>query len=129
MVAASVLIADTNLALAGIIGQLLNDEREYRVVEITDTGASALIAARRHRPDVVLVDPQLKDTSGRALCAALRAATPATAVLLWSHDTSRAGEWSPDVDGVLERGMTFRQLVQALDMALAGARRATVLQA
>ena len=110
---AKVLLADANAKLAQVIADLLSDEPGYTVVGVVDTAAAALLAARRRRPEVVLVDPKLNDSSGVALCAALRAAAPEAAVLLWSHGTERPE--AVEVDGLLERGMTFRELVQALD--------------
>ena len=114
---AKVLLADANAKLAQVIADLLGDEPGYTVVGVVDTAAAALLAARRRHPEIVLVDPKLNDSSGLALCAALRAAAPEAAVLLWSHVTERPGD--VEVDGLLERGMTFRELVQALDRAQA----------
>lgn len=110
---AKVLLADANAKLAQVIADLLGDEPGYTVVGVVDTAAAALLMARRKHPEIVLVDPKLNDATGVALCAALRAAAPEAAVLLWSHGTERAGD--VEVDGLLERGMTFRELVHALD--------------
>lgn len=112
---AKVLLADANAKLAQVIADLLGDEPGYTVVGVVDTAAAALLAARRRRPEIVLVDPKLNDATGLALCAALRAAAPEALVLLWSHGTERPGD--VEVDGLIERGMTFRQLVHALDAA------------
>ena len=118
---AKVLLADANAKLAQVIADLLGDEPGYTVVGVVDTAAAALLAARRRRPEVVLVDPKLNDSTGLALCAALRAAAPDAAVLMWSHGTERVTD--AEVDGLLERGMTFRELVQALDQVQVRARR------
>jgi DNA-binding NarL/FixJ family response regulator len=115
---AKVLIADANAKLAQVIADLLGDEPGYTVVGVVDSGAAALLAARRRHPSVVLVDPKLTDTTGVALCAALRAAAPDATVLLWSHGTDRPQD-GIEVDGLLERGMTFRELVHAMDAAQA----------
>ena len=117
---AKVLIADANAKLAQVIADLLGDEPGYTVVGVVDSAAAALLSARRRHPTVVLVDPKLTDTSGTALCAALRAAAPDATVLLWSHATDRPHD-GVEVDGLLERGMTFRELVQAMDAARAEA--------
>ena len=120
---AHVLLADGNAKLAQVIADLLGDEPGYVVVGVVDTAAAALLTARRERPDLVLVDPKLNDTSGLALCSALRAAAPDAAVLLWSHGAERPAD--VEVDGLLERGMTFRELVTALDQVQARPRRST----
>ena len=120
---AKVLLADANAKLANVIADLLGDEPGYTVVGVVDTAAAALLAARRKRPEIVLVDPKLNDSSGLVLCAALRAAAPDTAVLLWKHGAERPAD--VEVDGLLERGMTFRELVQALDEVQARPHRTT----
>ena len=62
------------------------------VAEAAD-GASALTAARRHRPAVVLLDIQLPDVSGLAVCADLaRWADPPAVVLTSTHDPDDFGE-------------------------------------
>ena len=114
MAAISVLVADSNARLAGIMAQLLEDEPAFSVVGVADSAAAALVAARTHRPAAVLVDRGFPDGSGEAVCAALRASVPDAAVLLWSYDTERTAAEVSDIDGVLERGMTFRELVGAI---------------
>ena len=120
MAAISVLVADSNPRLAGVMAELLEDEPTFEVVGVVDSAAAALAAARAHRPLAVLVDRTFRDGSGEAVCAALRAAVPESAVLLWSYDVDRTTAEVPDVDGVLERGMTFRQLVRAILAARRG---------
>ena len=56
-------------------------------------GASALTAARRHRPAVVLLDIQLPDVSGLSVCEGLaRWAVPPAVVLTSTHDPDDFGE-------------------------------------
>ena len=117
MAAISVLVADSNPRLAAIIAQLLEDEPSFSVVEVVDSAAAAVVAARTHRPAAILVDRTFRDGSGEAVCAALRASAPDAAVLLWSYDTERTAAEVGDIDGVLERGMTFRELVGAILVA------------
>jgi DNA-binding NarL/FixJ family response regulator len=112
--AISVLVADANARLAGVLAQLLEDEPAFEVVGVVDTAAATLLAARARRPSAVLVDHSFPDGTGEAVCAALRVAVPGAVLLLWSHDIERTQATAPDVDAVLERGMTFRELVGAL---------------
>jgi two-component system, cell cycle response regulator DivK len=53
-------------------------------VDAVDTGIDAVIAARRHRPDVILVDLQLRDVPGREAVDWLRSnpALAATPIIL-----------------------------------------------
>jgi DNA-binding NarL/FixJ family response regulator len=55
------------------------------------TGAEALAHAKRYRPHVALVDLFIGEESGAEVCERIRAAQPATRVLLFSG----AGEISP----------------------------------
>ena len=115
---ATLLIADANAALAGVMAQLLADDPEFTVMEVVDTAAAALRIAKERGPSVVLVGQDLRDTSGVALCAALRAVAPDSAVLLWTHDRERTTATRLYVDGVLERGMTFRRLLAEIRQTL-----------
>ena len=117
MAAITVLVADSNTRLAAIIAQLLEDEPSFSVVAVVDSAEAALQAARQHRPGAVLVDRAFRDGSGEAVCTALRACVPDATVLLWSYDSARTAAQVPDVDGVLERGMTFRELVAEILLA------------
>ena len=61
----------------------------FAVVAEAEDGASALRAARRHRPDVVLVDVGLPDMSGLTLAEQLTSRPDGPAVVLTStHDAS-----------------------------------------
>jgi DNA-binding NarL/FixJ family response regulator len=61
----------------------------YTVVAEAEDGASALRAARRHRPDVVLVDVGLPDMSGLTVAEQLTSSPDGPAVVLTStHDAS-----------------------------------------
>ena len=64
--AVSVLIVDDHAAFRAFARTLLTDEGFAVVGEAVD-GATALEAARRLRPDVVLLDVQLPDTNGFVL--------------------------------------------------------------
>ena len=61
----------------------------YTVVAEAEDGASALTAAREHRPDVVLLDVGLPDMSGLKLAERLTSQPDGPAVVLTStHDAS-----------------------------------------
>jgi DNA-binding NarL/FixJ family response regulator len=65
----------------------------YTVVAEAEDGASALAAAERHRPDIVLVDVGLPDMSGLAVAERLTSGPDAPAVVLTStHDASDFGD-------------------------------------
>ena len=65
----------------------------YEVVAEAADGASALEAARRHRPAVVLLDIELPDTSGPSVAERLaRQPAPPAVVLTSTHDVADLGE-------------------------------------
>jgi PAS domain S-box-containing protein len=82
------LLADDNRDMREYVGRLLG---EYFEIQAVDNGAQALIAARRHPPDLVLTDVMMPELDGFGLLRELRAseATRTTPVILFS---ARAGE-------------------------------------
>ena len=65
----------------------------YEVVGEAEDGESALAAARAHRPDVLLLDVQLPDLDGFAVCRALCSnGFPPAVVLVSSRDASDYGD-------------------------------------
>lgn len=109
----TVLLADGNERLADVMAQLLADEPGFRVVGIAHTCERAVELAATHSPDVVLVSEEVAGVPGLQVCAALRAVARDATLLLWSHDVHRDQVVRP-VDGVLERGSSFRELVRSL---------------
>lgn len=65
----------------------------YTVVGEAADGAAALEAARRHRPEVVLLDVGLPDMSGLAIAERLaREPDPPAVVLTSTHDAADFGD-------------------------------------
>ena len=114
MVLRSVLIADSNSRLSQLVGQLLADEPGFRVVGVHGTAEAMLRAAGECRPDVVLLSDRLEGRPVGPLCERLRQLTPATALVMWAHDPTSRDEGRAVADAVVERGMTFRELVRDL---------------
>lgn len=110
----AVLVVDGNERLGRLMGDLLDDDPRFKVVGVVGTLEQARERALATRPDVALVAQQLTGAEGALVCAELRAATPECALLLWSHDTEATKAWGFDVDGILERGMTYDQLARAI---------------
>ena len=112
----TVLIADGHARLAEIMAQLLADEPGFDVLPVVDSPGDAVAAVQTRHPDVVLVSERLGNELGLAVCAAVRVEDPDATVLLWSHQPDSVQARS-EVDGVLERGMTFRELLRAIRTA------------
>ena len=87
----SILIVDDHPSFRATARALLQAEGYTIVGEAVD-GASALVAARELKPEVVLLDVQLPDTDGFAVAAELTRAQGAPAVVLTSsRDASDFG--------------------------------------
>jgi DNA-binding NarL/FixJ family response regulator len=86
-VATTVLIVDDHAEFRAFARTLLQAEGLEVVGEAPD-GASALAAARTLRPETVLLDIQLPDVDGFAVCEQLAATEDAPAVVLTSTRTA-----------------------------------------
>lgn len=80
---ASVLIVDDHAGFRTRARQLL-ERGDFAVVAEAEDGASALAAARRYKPDIVLLDIQLPDIDGIALAPLLADACPSVQIVLVS---------------------------------------------
>jgi DNA-binding NarL/FixJ family response regulator len=88
----TVLIVDDNARFRVRARQRLEADGYAVVAEAAD-GASALEAARRHRPDVVLLDVGLPDMSGLSVAERLSREPDGPAVVLTStYDVSDFGD-------------------------------------
>jgi DNA-binding NarL/FixJ family response regulator len=88
----TILIVDDNRRFRDRARRALEGDGYVVVGEAAD-GASALEAAGRHRPEVVLLDIGLPDTSGLAVAERLAQAADAPAIVLTStHDAADFGD-------------------------------------
>jgi DNA-binding NarL/FixJ family response regulator len=88
----AVLIVDDNPRFRARARRRLEDDGWNVVAEAAD-GASALTTARRHQPDIVLLDIGLPDVSGLAVAEQLAREPDGPAVVLTStHDAADFGE-------------------------------------
>jgi DNA-binding NarL/FixJ family response regulator len=91
-VSVALLIVDDNARFRERARRRLEADGFAVVAEAAD-GASALEAARRHRPEVVLMDVGLPDMSGLTVAERLTSEPDAPAVVLTStHDASDFGD-------------------------------------
>jgi CheY-like chemotaxis protein len=88
----ALLIVDDNARFRDRARRRLEADGYVVVAEAAD-GASALEAARRHRPDVVLLDVGLPDMSGLFVAERLaREPDPPAVVLTSTHDAADFGD-------------------------------------
>jgi DNA-binding NarL/FixJ family response regulator len=117
-----VLVVDGNVSLAAVLAELIDDEPGLALAGCAVTGEQAVQLARETDVDVVLVDERLDDALSAAVLHEVRRCCPDAVVLVWSYDTVHTV--SDGADGVLLRGMTFREVVRAIRAALRAPRTA-----
>jgi two-component system, NarL family, response regulator len=94
-----VLLADDHTIVRKGVAQILDEQRDIRVVAQAADGISALEAYRRERPDVALLDLRMPHLEGVALVEKLREQFPeAVLVILTTYDTD------DDIDRALRAG-------------------------
>jgi DNA-binding NarL/FixJ family response regulator len=87
-IARVLVVEPSKIARQGIRSELVANGA--RVVAEAATGAEAIAAAARHRPDVVLVDYQLPDRSCTDVCAAILGEHASAAIIVLSRSNSEA---------------------------------------
>ena len=76
------LLVDDHAVVRMGLAALFGTVPEFRVVGEAASAAEALLQARRHRPDVVLLDVRLPDDSGIAACRQIRSELPEARVVM-----------------------------------------------
>lgn len=113
-----VLIADDDRLVRAMVSDLLS-ELGHAVVEASN-GTEAVAVCEREQPDLLVLDLLMPKLSGLDALQALRArGVKAPAVLLTaiSPESFRGLDGADAVDVVLEKPVTRRSLVRALDRA------------
>jgi two-component system, NarL family, response regulator DesR len=77
-----VLLADDQHLVRGALAALLSLEDDLEVVAEVADGARAVVEARRHRPDVALLDIEMPGVDGLTAAARMRTEVPATRVVI-----------------------------------------------
>lgn len=119
---ARALVVDANASLAAVLGELIADEYGFALVGTATDGASAVRLAEQECVDVVIVDERLDGNLDAAVLRDLRRACPDALLLVWCYDTVHTAV--EDADGVLLRGMSFREVVRAIRAGLRAPRGA-----
>lgn len=110
----AVLVVDDTPSIQDLLIHTLRDLVPYEVVAATDAAAALALLAARPVP-LLITDYHLPDMRGDALVAAVKAASPATKVLMITADIAidASAEW-PDVDRCLLKPFPLRELVAAV---------------
>jgi CheY-like chemotaxis protein len=115
---ASVLVVDDHPSFRGFARRLL-EEAGYTVLDEAGDGASALAAVNALRPDVVLLDVLLPDTTGFELARRMSSDAPDAIVVLTSSrsaaDFGRAIARSSARGFIAKRDLTAAAFAELVD--------------
>ncbi len=125
-----VFIGEDSASVAEMLAALVADPGRIEVVGVAESGSATVESIKRDRPDVVIVDLQLKSGSGTEVIRALRAdpGLQATRIIVISNHVSpnlRAGCLQLGADAYFDKLKELPALVAKLD-ELAVAKRLPV---
>jgi two-component system nitrate/nitrite response regulator NarL len=120
-------VADSHPAFAEGLAVLLAAEDDFAVAGVAYDCHRVVELAGHHQPDVLLLDVQLADGDLAAALLAVKAASPATRVLLLS-DSAGDGTLAATTgaDGVLPKDGSSRQVASAIRRAALGSQDVVV---
>jgi DNA-binding NarL/FixJ family response regulator len=110
-------VDDHEVVRQGLVA-LLERREAFQVVAEAGTVAESIEQARRHQPDIVIMDVRLPDGSGIEACRAIRAELPSTRVVMLTSYPDEEAVLSAIVagaSGYLLKQIRGRDLVAALE--------------
>jgi two-component system, NarL family, response regulator DevR len=114
----SLLIVDDHEVVRQGLAALLGRRPEFHVIAEAGTVAEAIAAARKFRPDLVVMDVRLPDGSGIEACREIRAEMPETRVVMLTSYPDEDAVLSAIIagaSGYLLKQVRARDLVAALE--------------
>jgi two-component system response regulator DevR len=112
------LVVDDHEIVRGGLVALLDRREGFEVVAQAGTVAEAVDQARRHEPDIVVMDVRLPDGSGIEACREIRAELPGTKVIMLTSYPDEEAVMSAIIagaSGYLLKQIRARDLVAALE--------------
>ncbi len=110
-------VDDHEVVRSGLVALLVRQEA-FQVVAEAGTVAESIEQARRHHPDIVIMDVRLPDGSGIEACRAIRAELPDSRVVMLTSDPDEEAVLSAIVAGAtgyLLKQIHGHELVAALE--------------
>ncbi len=106
-----VLVVDDEQALAGVVASYL--QREGFAVDLAHDGAAAVVAAREHQPDLVVLDVMLPGLDGIEVCRQVRGFSDAYIIMLTARDeeVDKVVGLSVGADDYLVKPFSPRELI------------------
>ncbi len=113
-----ILLVDDHPAMRFAIGALLGTAADLKLVAEADNAGEALILARNERPDLAIVDLQLKgEGSGIELCRELKSLPAPPKVLIYTAHNTREHAHSAllaGADGFMHKGLDYEELPEII---------------
>lgn len=111
----TVLLVDDVPELRAVLRQCLRLRAGFEVVADVGDGASAVTAAARHQPDVIVLDLGLPDLAGQEVLSRLRAVAYQAQILVYTGSVSRDRfALAPDVDAYVTKDRDVAYLVELI---------------
>ena len=120
---ARILLVDDHAVVRFGIAQLINRQPDMEVCGEEEDASRAMIAIESLKPDLVIADISLKDSSGLELMRNIKAQNPKLAILVISvHDESIYAEiaFRAGALGYLMKGAAVEKVPTAIRRVLAG---------
>jgi DNA-binding NarL/FixJ family response regulator len=117
------LIADDHVVVRAGLKSLLAEVRDIEIVADAADGEEAIRLARRHRPDVVLLDVRMPGADGLAVLGQLRSELPSAAVVMFSsydNPTYIARAVALGAAGYLVKNASREEIIAGVRRAAAG---------
>lgn len=117
------LIVDDHEVLRMGLRALLSDFDDFEICAETGSASETLPLTEKHRPDVILLDLNLKDSNGAQVCKNLKALDPSPQVLVLTAHSDREHVLEAieaGADGYLLKDMNRDQLAKAVRMVSEG---------
>jgi len=118
-----VLIADDHpVVCLGLLG-IINVQPDMIVVGQARSGTQAVALARKHSPDVILMDLRMPEMNGVEAIAAIRSERPASAVIVlttYQGDEDIRKAIAAGAQAYLVKGMSHLKLLEAIRSVRAG---------
>ena len=116
------LIVDDHQPARAALRNLLSDARGLQVVGEASDGGEALTLCRQTRPDLVLVDLQMRHVDGLTFTRAVKQESPSNKVVIVTMDRSprrHLEAFSCGADGLVLKGAPKREFLRVLRGVLA----------
>ncbi len=114
-----ILIAEDEPLARERLRQMLRTEAGFQIVAEAMDGPQAVLLARRHRPEIMLLDIQLPGLNGFEVLTALKHEAPPAVIFLTAHGEHAVRAFDAKAVDYVMKPFTRERLRRALERALA----------